>query len=477
MSQANIVFQALHPLDATAIGVMQHGKLKINMFSVVWSDHHETLIHRTFDEFKKLNRKLRWKFPNEAFKKEKKIIPVLRDVPLCKKKYYIKCIIERLLLLEQFSQALLKIDGKISQCELVIHFFTPRNEDLDPSFPDDSIVMLLKDLKPNRPEYPGLLPTSPPMEPDVYEIYVCIEDYETIDVRNRPFKVKCNEQLDVLVKETSGWWLVKNKNKCLAWFPAPFLKDLKDTDDSDSGTGSDDDGAQFYVSNTYKATSADEISVNIGDLVDVIEKSNTGWWLVRYNSKIGYMPSLYLQPCHSYETLETQTMSDQDKYNCNEKLLRLNDDIRLKTLPTDMRSHKKPCVTSDVDKKTDMVLQRKRSRVLTKYPRNPYSQLAEELKSFQCPSTEKPKPIERQKGLSTSSSTESDEMPIKPKKNKPRPLPRQMASDLGDMVQGSENSDYDTILPMLNPPAIEQMYVRVKKHALQRTKYDSGKYK
>lgn len=38
----------------------------------------------------------------------------------------------------------------------------------------------------------------------------------------------------------TGWWMVENEAKCMAWFPAPYLEkvdaDLEDeTDDNDGG--------------------------------------------------------------------------------------------------------------------------------------------------------------------------------------------------------------------------------------------------
>lgn len=48
-----------------------------------------------------------------------------------------------------------------------------------------------------------------PLTPMISKIVVsanhlCVADYETVDLRNRPFKVKRHELLDVLLKESSG---------------------------------------------------------------------------------------------------------------------------------------------------------------------------------------------------------------------------------------------------------------------------------
>lgn len=50
--------------------------------------------------------------------------------------------LERLKLLETYSQELLKVDAKISQSEDVIQFFKAQTQDLDPCFPEDRSEIL-----------------------------------------------------------------------------------------------------------------------------------------------------------------------------------------------------------------------------------------------------------------------------------------------------------------------------------------------
>lgn len=50
--------------------------------------------------------------------------------------------LERLKLLETYSQELLKVDAKISQGEDVIQFFKAQTQDLDPCFPEDRCEIL-----------------------------------------------------------------------------------------------------------------------------------------------------------------------------------------------------------------------------------------------------------------------------------------------------------------------------------------------
>ncbi|XP_044160008.1 NADPH oxidase organizer 1-like [Bufo gargarizans] len=304
-----------HPLEAKAVGVLQHGKRKINMISILWSDHNDIVIYRTFEEFKKMHRQLRKKFPLESglLRKSENMIPKLRDVPIFRKNRRSSRFIERLMLLEKFSQELLKTDNKLSQCNVVMMFFTPTNSDLNATFPENSMVIMPSEVRElQKSEQPKQLPQPPVCEPIVSQMYSCIEDYETKDTKNRPFKVKRNEKLGVLIKESSGWWLVENEEKRLAWFPAPFLKTVEEKQDIDSDTESDDEGVRYYATSSYEAMSCDELSFSRGVLVEVIEKSNNGWWLIRYNGKSGYVPAMYLKPyrhCHQLENMMKQGKS------------------------------------------------------------------------------------------------------------------------------------------------------------------------
>ncbi|XP_068102817.1 putative neutrophil cytosol factor 1C isoform X2 [Hyperolius riggenbachi] len=213
---------------------------------------------------------------------------------------------ERLRLLEDYCQQLIRADQKISTCDVVIAFFTPSSSDLNPSFPQESLVILPSEVREQGKEQPKQLPQPPASEPIVSQMYLCIEDYETKDTKNRVFKVNRNERLGVLIKESSGWWLVENEEKRVAWFPAPFLKALEIEDVADCGTDSNDEGIRYYAAVAYEAMSWDELSISRGVLVEVIEKSNNGWWLIRYNGKTGYVPAMYLKPyrnCHQRQIL------------------------------------------------------------------------------------------------------------------------------------------------------------------------------
>ena len=45
----------------------------------------------------------------------------------------------------------------------------------------------------------------------------------------------------------------------------------------------------------YTAIEGDELSVPNNTVVQVVKKSVTGWWTIKYNGKVGLFPAIYLQ--------------------------------------------------------------------------------------------------------------------------------------------------------------------------------------
>lgn len=356
-----------HPLEAKAVGVLQHGRLKINIFSILWSDHNDILIYRKYEDFKNMNRELKKKFPLESglLRKSDNMIPKLRDVPIFRMNRNTSRCIERLRLLENHCQQLLTADEKISHCDVVTSFFTPSSSDLNPNFPQNSLMIMPSEAREQQRERPKWLPKPPATEPIVSQMYLCVEDHETKDTKNRPFKVKRNEHLGVLIKENSGWWLVENEEKRLAWFPAPFLKALETEDDLDSGTDSDNEGIRYYSTMAYEAMSWDEVSISRGVLVEVIEKSNNGWWLIRYNGKNGFVPAMHLKPyqnCH-----QLQIMKNQGNFPSTSNMFKASSQLEL-SRPTEAwrvdKEHNK-ANTGSLERAKAQKLDRRKSRSIS----------------------------------------------------------------------------------------------------------------
>ncbi|KAF1539677.1 NADPH oxidase organizer 1, partial [Eudyptula minor] len=287
-----------YPVDVKAVGLMQCRKQKNYMMFVSWSDQNNILIYRTFEEFKRFHKELKRKFPIESgsLGRSDQTIPRFKDANAKQRKSgKLNRCLEILKLLETYSQELLKTDAKISQGEDVIRFFKAQTQDLDPSFPENSVVIMPSEIggeKKNQPRQQLASITHP----QASQSYRCIETFETKDTKNKTFKVAKKEIVEVLMKDMTGWWLVENADKQIAWFPASYLEDIDVHKDIQNALSSKEEGNLYFVVRAYESQKADELSLNNGVVVEVVRKSDDGWWLIRYNGRTGYMPSMCLQP-------------------------------------------------------------------------------------------------------------------------------------------------------------------------------------
>uniref|UniRef100_A0A8C3NNG7 SH3 domain-containing protein n=1 Tax=Cyanoderma ruficeps TaxID=181631 RepID=A0A8C3NNG7_9PASS len=173
--------------------------------------------------------------------------------------------LEILKLLETYSQELLKTDVKISRGEEVNQFFKAQTQDLDPSFPENSVVIMPSVFR--REKNPRPLSIT---LPQASQSYRCMEAFETQDTKNKPFTVAQKEIVEVLIKDMTGWWLVENADKQIAWFPASYLEELDACEDMQNAFSS-----LYFVAQAYEAQNADELSLNQGVVVEVLRRSHS----------------------------------------------------------------------------------------------------------------------------------------------------------------------------------------------------------
>ncbi|NXH86918.1 NOXO1 oxidase, partial [Edolisoma coerulescens] len=260
------------------------------MMFVSWSDQNNILIYRTFEEFKKFHKELKRKFPSESG--SLRSLPRFKGITMQQRKRgKLNRCLEILKLLETYSQELLKTDVKISRGEEVNQFFKAQTQDLDPSFPENSVVIMPSVFRREKNPQPLSITL-----PQASQSYHCIEAFETKDTKNNSFTVAEKEIVEVLIKDMTGWWLVENADKQIAWFPASYLEELDACEDIQNAFSSNEEGNLYFVVQAYEAQKADELSLNQGVIVEVVRRSHNGWWLIRYNGCTGYMPSLCLRP-------------------------------------------------------------------------------------------------------------------------------------------------------------------------------------
>ncbi|CAM4709234.1 unnamed protein product [Leuciscus chuanchicus] len=322
------------PVDVRLIGVMKKGKDKKYMTSVLWSDQSEVIVYRSLRDFKTLHRQLKRKFPVEnQSRKEDRVLPRFGAqciMPSFQLKALAKSV-SRLRNLESYCSTLLQCVTSVSHSTEVIQFFLPNEQELLPEYTQNSVMILQSNSIPTVNRGPDLankrLSNGNVTQPFVSKTYRCVAPYETKDTKNKPFKVAVDERLDVLIKDKAGWWLVENEDKRLAWFPAPYLElcdeeeEEEDEEEFDSPTF---EMSLYCATRSYTSKKEDELSLSIGAVVEVLQRSDNGWWLVRYNRKAGYVPSMYLKlyssPRFGLQTLQRKLHSSAINLSVNNSL-------------------------------------------------------------------------------------------------------------------------------------------------------------
>ncbi|XP_013870349.1 NADPH oxidase organizer 1a [Austrofundulus limnaeus] len=290
----------LYPISVRLDGVLHKEKAKMYMTAVLWSDQNEVVVYRSFEDFKDLHKQLKAAFPSASKrKKSDRILPKFKGIKMkmSRSKRSSKSLV-RLKYLQKYCNELLSCDPRVSQSADLIQFFQAKDQELQPEFTKGGIIIVPSEDEIRSDGGHSSSGGGNVTQPFVTETYRCVASYETKDTKNKTFKASAEEKLDVLIKDKGGWWLVENENKQMAWFPAPYLVMVEDEEIEDDEE-TPKRGTLYTAVKSYKSTNVDEISVNMGTVVEVLQKTENGWWLIRHDGKIGYIPALHLKP-YSY---------------------------------------------------------------------------------------------------------------------------------------------------------------------------------
>ncbi|CAF3462927.1 unnamed protein product [Rotaria socialis] len=137
------------------------------------------------------------------------------------------------------------------------------------------------------------------------EIVVAKFNYNSQD--SHELTITKNERL-ILLDDTCLWWKVKRVDSDdTGYIPSNFArrekrslldkiisKRLGKKSILTNGHNSERIISSALVKFRYDAESEDEISLNKGIWVNVLQKKNDGWWLVQYEKQLGWFPSNYL---------------------------------------------------------------------------------------------------------------------------------------------------------------------------------------
>uniref|UniRef100_A0A8D1FEX6 NADPH oxidase organizer 1 n=1 Tax=Sus scrofa TaxID=9823 RepID=A0A8D1FEX6_PIG len=322
-----------HPVSVSGAALVQTERLQTFAFSVHWSDESEAFVRRSWDEFRRLHKTLKEIFPVEAglLRRSDRILPKLPDASALVHRGRTGRGLARLRLLETYSRALLAAGERVSRSPVLTGFFAPQPTDLEPALPPgrcltpphhttDSAGRSIwrmgearwRESQSRRPHPPSalasrvILPTlEEPLPGPTGSLAIhsleaqslrCLQPFSTQDVWGQPFYAGAQEALGVLLRHPSGWWLVVNEDQQTAWFPSPYLEEGAPGPGRDGDRRLGSHRPQFCASRAYESSQADELSVPVGARVHVLETSDRGWWLCRFQGRTGLLPAVILQP-------------------------------------------------------------------------------------------------------------------------------------------------------------------------------------
>ncbi|XP_029703701.1 neutrophil cytosol factor 1 isoform X2 [Takifugu rubripes] len=244
----------------------------VYMLLVKWSDLTEKLIYRTYPEIYTFHKSLKEMFPIEAGKIEKRdrIIPSLSAPPWLDSQ---KSTETRQTTLSDYCHSLVNLPPHISRCTHLTGFFTVRPEDENPPSPNilkrNETFVVSKDLaRGNVSEISG---------PIILDMYRAIADYTK--TTKYEINLHAGDQVEIVEKNQNGWWFCQCDSK-RGWVPASYLEPLDGPEESEEAEP--DYGGELYITiKAYKAEQEDEITLDLGESIEVIHKLLDGWWVVR----------------------------------------------------------------------------------------------------------------------------------------------------------------------------------------------------
>ncbi|XP_066501764.1 SH3 and PX domain-containing protein 2B isoform X3 [Hoplias malabaricus] len=185
-------------------------------------------------------------------------------------------------------QALIQLPVYISQCEEVRVFFETRPEDLNPPI-EEPIGKKKSGIVERATSLLKRGGDSASADPLLLDQYVAVTDYEKQE--SSEISLHVGQVVEVIEKNESGWWFVSSED-AQGWVPATCLEAQDDPDDFSLPAEEEE---KYTVIYPYAARDQDEIDLERGMTVEVIQKNLEGWWKIRYQGREGWAPASYLK--------------------------------------------------------------------------------------------------------------------------------------------------------------------------------------
>ncbi|XP_014374200.1 SH3 and PX domain-containing protein 2B [Alligator sinensis] len=262
----------------------------VYIIRVTWSNGSTEVIYRRYSKFFDLQMQMLDKFPMEGGQKDPKqrIIPFLPGKILFRRSHIRDVAVKRLIPIDEYCKALIQLPPYISQCEEVLQFFETRPEDLNPP-KEEPIGKKKSGFIQRTASY--LQRGGDFASVDlVLEQYVVVADYQKQE--SSEISLCVGQTVDIIEKNESGWWFVSTSDE-QGWVPATCLEAQDGVQDEFSMQPEEEE--KYTVIYPYTARDQDEMNLDRGAVVEVIQKNLEGWWKIRYQGQEGWAPASYLK--------------------------------------------------------------------------------------------------------------------------------------------------------------------------------------
>lgn len=256
---------------------------RVYVIYVTWSDGSTNVIYRRYSRFFDFQSKVTDMFPEEAgtLDPRKRIIPFLPGKKFFGRSHIREVALKRMTPIAEYCRAIVKLPRKISQSKEVVEFFDLEPDDIDP--PKERKKASIKGNKISMPK--------------ALEHYVAVTEYKKQEKGEITLKV--GMLVEVVEKTETGWWFVSVEDE-QGWVPSTCLEREDGVKEETSQRFKPGEEEQYLCTEEFKPEGEDELGLERGAVVDVIEKNLEGWWIVRYNGKEGYVPATYLMKSEAF---------------------------------------------------------------------------------------------------------------------------------------------------------------------------------
>uniref|UniRef100_A0A669Q9J1 SH3 and PX domain-containing protein 2B n=1 Tax=Phasianus colchicus TaxID=9054 RepID=A0A669Q9J1_PHACC len=263
----------------------------VYIIKVTWSNGSTEVIYRRYSKFFDLQMQMLDKFPMEGGQKDPKqrIIPFLPGKILFRRSHIRDVAVKRLIPIDEYCKALIQLPPYISQCEEVLQFFETRPDDLTPP-KEEPIGKKRSGFIQRTTSFLQRGADSASVDPLVLEQYVVVANYQKQE--SSEISLCVGQLVDIIEKNESGWWFVSTSEE-QGWVPATCLEAQDGVQDELSMQP--DEEEKYTVIYPYTARDQDEMNLDKGAVVVVIQKNLEGWWKIRYQGQEGWAPASYLK--------------------------------------------------------------------------------------------------------------------------------------------------------------------------------------